>query len=161
MARCPDCNKFVSLETNEPEEDSIEIDSEPTATSSEESEESEGSGAEGETVEPSENKPEPRTGHISATYRIVRVCADCGTELKEATIEMEEDVEIPAGHEGDDHELEIEGEAESTEKGGGRYAKSFYGVHVHYTVSCSCGAAGLLEGDLEDEVAASHMDELT
>lgn len=104
-------------------------------------------------------------GRIDATVHIVRQCAECSTDLKEATLEMsgEIPVEIADKHKGDDCELEIEGEAEAIEEGGGRYAKSYYGASVNYTVRCSCQDAKddpIYEGSLDEKIAASEMDEM-
>jgi len=124
--RCPDCSKFVSLELQEPEENSAEFD--------------------------------PQTGTIEAEYRLVRNCADCGTELKETTISLSGEVDV-AEHQGEGHELTAEFTAEATEDGGGRYAKSYFGVSCICTVTCSCGE--LDENvDMSDKVAASEMEEL-
>lgn len=142
--RCSSCEKFVSLELNEePEENS-----EPEAQDDGES---------GATV--------------TAEYRIVRTCGDCGQDMKSATFNLEGEVELGMG-EGDDttpghapdcdpdsRELEVEVDSvEATEEGGGRYKKAFYGVVLEATVTCSCcGAHGSLT--LSDKCAASAMDE--
>lgn len=135
--RCPDCAKFVSMETNDPEVETIDID---------------------------------EAGNVTATVRVVRVCADCGTELKETTLEMETDVSIE-GHDSeatnddgsDKHELLVEEtNVEATERsvGKGRYARSYFGACVSFKVTCKCG--GLDEtGDLSDDCQASYFDELT
>lgn len=61
--RCPDCSKMVSLDFGDPEiEDfscSVELDDEGNLVA-----------------------------ELSASARIVRSCADCGTELKEATLDL-------------------------------------------------------------------------
>jgi hypothetical protein len=152
--RCPDCNKFVSLELGEEPEAELEVSE----------------------------------GVVSGSVRLVRNCADCNTELKEATFEVE--VEMPAmiahaemhakereekesarklkveqgeevvDDEDEEYEQEVEiDECEATEEGGGRYKN---GVNVAFTVKCSCGKDGCEEtGNFEDKIAASHMDEMT
>jgi DnaJ-class molecular chaperone len=56
--RCPQCNKFVSFDTDaEPEEESTDVDG----------------------------------TDFTATYRRVLMCAECGDELKEASIELTHD----------------------------------------------------------------------
>ena len=110
---------------------------------------------------------------VSCSVRIVRSSECCGDEIKEATLEMEEEID-PSTFEGhlDDkheplegHELEVEEKSvDQLEEGGGRYKKSYFGAEVTYSVSCACQKAGeppLHEGTLSDKVAASHMDELT
>lgn len=107
-------------------------------------------------------------GHVSASVRLVRCCQECSDELKEATLDLEDDVpeEILHEHEGDGHELSVEEDsAEATEEGGGRYAKSYFGAIVRYAVHCSCktdsdGNDAIYEGEVSDKVAASHMEEL-
>ena len=64
--RCPDCNKFVGLETQEPEEQS----------------------------EPSVTNNDDGTAQVTAEYTIDRNCADCSNLLKQATIELEAQVTL-------------------------------------------------------------------
>lgn len=127
--RCPDCNKFVGLEFQDPEVNSIEIDAE---------------------------------GAITCECRIVRCCADCSQELKEATLDMQD--ELPpddvTAHTGEGHEFSIEEEGvDQVEEGGGRYAKSYFGATVNYKVTCTCGKYEHT-GELTDKVPASGMDEM-
>lgn len=154
--RCPDCSKFVGLELQDPED--INLDVESTL--------------DGDQLSLS----------VSMTARIVRNCAECGQELKEANIEANENVEIEActiikcvrvvGEAkvgdldsydwlDDKHgEPEInETNVEQIEEGGGRYAKSFFGANVSYVVKCKCGET-LHEGEISDKCAASSMEEL-
>lgn len=108
-------------------------------------------------------------GVVTASVRIVRTCAECGTELKEATFDLESqplEEDVLKAHEGEGHELTAEETgSEMTSRSDGkpgtpsRYRKSFYGAKVEYKITCSCG--GLEEeGSFEDEVQASGMDEL-
>lgn len=150
--RCPDCNKFVGLDFSDPELESIDV-TESTVT---------------------------------ATVRIVRTCCDCGTELKEASLELEAEFDGPdpdrcskenhdklLAAEKDDkapahactadsgHELEVEDTSiDQIEEGGGRYAKSYFGATVSFTVKCTCGCGFECEGTMSDKVAASGMDEM-
>jgi hypothetical protein len=140
MARCPGCNKFPSLETQDPE---VELDVLGTA--------------------------------VVGTVRLVCASVCCGEELKEATFNIEDEIDatLLEGHVGEDgelledHELEVEEESsEATERvaGKGRGAKMFRGVVVRYSVRCSCqesGAKSLHDGEHSDEIQASCMDELT
>lgn len=105
------------------------------------------------------------SGNITCEARIVRNCADCGTELKEANFSLEGQIDVD-GHEGDGHELEAEeSSSEATERSDGksntpsRYRRAFFGVSVDVAVKCSCGAE-LGHVVLTDEVQASGMDEL-
>ena len=127
MSKCPSCNKFAGLETQEPEVQSIDID---------------------------------ETGHVSAEVRLVRVSTCCGDEMKEAYFSLEVDVGVDE-HTGEGHELQVEEEStDIIEEGGGRYAKSYYGVQVSATVTCSCGKLEPVTVEMTDKVSASGMDEL-
>ena len=144
MPRCPDCNKFVSLDTDEePEVEHLDTDDD---------------------------------GNVTATARIVNKCGECGTELREGTVELEsdcteevithlKDAGIDTEVEGFDvgkvegHQLEVEeGDLGRDQEGGGRYAKSYYVALVGFTLKCSCGWEH--EGELTGKIAASHMDEM-
>lgn len=143
--RCPDCNKFVSMELGEPEVDSIEVEDADYDES--------GKG----------------TGKVVCSVRVFRACADCGTELKEATLELEGEFELPpkdeakAETEGEEaeHAFEVEETSiDQIEEGGGRWKKSYFGAEVFYTVTCGCGCEFSHEGSFSDKVAASEMEEL-
>lgn len=43
---------------------------------------------------------------------------------------------------------------------GGRYAKTMYGFSLTYTITCSCDNKFTVDGTIEDEIQASGMDEL-
>lgn len=128
--RCPDCNKFVSMDTEtDPEAEDPAVDEE---------------------------------GFVTCQVRIVNNCADCGTELKEATFDLEADTEAGTDHKGKGHSLEVETEdVERTERseGRGRGLRSFYGVSVSFTVKCECGETWNVKA--EDDVQASSMEELS
>lgn len=133
MARCPDCNKFVPYEEQDPEVE-VEIDEE---------------------------------GTVTGTVRIVNACGECGTELREATFEVDAPeyglaAEELAKHTGEGHGLEVEeqsSERTTRQEGKGRYAKSFYGYDLAFRVTCSCGQLKI-EGQTNDDIQASSMDEL-
>lgn len=135
--RCPDCNKFVGYEEGEPEIE-LSLDA-PTP----------------EDVNP--------VAVVTGEARIVLSCGECGTELKEATLTFESQVEVPAGHIGDGHELSLadeqpSGEMTSRTEGRGRRVRTFYGATVDAEVTCSCGNFVAYE-TLSDDVQASAMDE--
>ena len=138
--RCPDCNKFVSFDEADPEVNTLEINED---------------------------------GVVTAEVRIVNNCAECGTELKEATLEMEHDHSAECEeHKGDGHELSVEeSSSERDSRSGyfkkgvftpayGRYAKTLYSATVSYVITCSCSDEWKVEGDVSDEIQASHMDEM-
>lgn len=133
--RCPSCEKFTGLDLQDPEVDDIDI---------------------------TENT-------VTASVRIVRCCAECGDELKESMLDMEATLEKgdesgfnPAEHVGDKHELSVDEEGvDQIEEGGGRYAKSYFGAEISFSVHCSCDPmVTLVEGTMSAKVAASAMDEL-
>lgn len=137
--RCPDCNKFVSFEEQEPEVDNLEISED---------------------------------GQITGEIRIVNACAECSNELTESSFEIDVSMEIPKKHTGEGHDLEIEdGGCERISRSGyfkkgefvpasGRYAKTFYGFELSYSVKCSCGEVIEENATVTDEVQASGMDAL-
>lgn len=138
--RCQSCNLLCGLDTQEPE---IE-DSDLTSTYDEGSKE--------------------HTLDITATIKIMRQSACCGEDTKEYTFEVEGTFTVN-GHEGEDHEFELdEGMIELTEKSGGRYKKSYIGFHWSPSVTCSCKQEVTVQEDggleMEDEVAASEFEEL-
>lgn len=144
--RCPDCNKFVGLEMQDPELEDIQVET-----------------------------SDPGFATVTMTVRIVRACAECGTELKEATLEIEETVDLQEAlkaldegtraklltEDGDwgEEVLEIEESGvEQIEEGGGRYAKSYFGAQVTFEINFEDKT--LYEGTASDKVAASEMEEM-
>jgi len=182
MARCPDCNKFVSYDDGTEPEAEADVD---------------------------------ETGHITGTVRIALTCAECGTELREASFDLDVDLSAaveehrekcranqpklpcadcgqpyadhrprwPEEHpdalncpvaskpsavyaepEADDSEHEMEVEVDDCEltsrtEGKGRGLKTFYGYHAAVHVRCSCGD---FESDTEasEDTQASSMEEI-
>lgn len=119
---------------------------------------------------------DPTIGTVTVEARIVNTCAECGTELKEATFNMESDdlAEEVEEHKATcaDMKLSVKNESFSrtdrrqthTPKGkpitNPRYAKQFYGVEGKVEVECDeCGHT-FSDVELSDEVQASGMDEL-
>lgn len=108
-------------------------------------------------------------GLVTGSVRIVNKCAECGTELKEATLELEVDLsEECKEHHGDGHELSVEAtNVERTEDSRGpkpstpaRYRKTFYGATLEAVVTCSCAEDFSASEEWKDEVQASAMDEM-
>lgn len=104
-------------------------------------------------------------GFVNASVTVNLNCADCGTQLKTGTIETDVVVDIPEGHDGDGHDIEVEfDEAEGTSRSDGkpgtpsRYRRTFYGFSGTAKVTCSCGQ---MEIDVEvaDDMQASSFDE--
>lgn len=94
-----------------------------------------------ENAEPESQSLEIDEGTITYQVRCIRICTDCGDELKEAYIDGSHDIDIKE-HDGEGHDLEVTEESiESTERyeGKGRFTKSFYGFEMSIEVVCSCG----------------------
>lgn len=141
--RCPDCLKFVGQEMGDPE-------GEPELTDH-------------RTDENPDNEV-----FIEGDIRLPIVCAECGTELKEGTFTMQEQLEDDdlKNHRGEGHELSLSvDDTESTERTDGkpgtpsRYRKTYYGVYLSYTVTCECSNFSV-SGDWSDDMQASSFDEL-
>ena len=146
--RCPNCNKFTALEFQEPELESFDGKAELDSAS----------------------------GDLKVTasmrVRIARNTECCSDEAKTADLEADADVVIDRAEIEEFVEQNDEGEwqwrdgveakvdndePEQVEEGGGRYAKSFFGASVHWSVVV--GEKVVHEDDLVDKVAASAMDE--
>lgn len=133
--RCPDCNKFVAFEENDPE---VELDVDDD-------------------------------GMVTGTVRIVNACAECGSELKEATLDVEGSVEeeiVKCKGDPPDEEKDCPLSIEETSsgrtsraEGKGRGTKTFYGAEVEYEVTCECGKIKVTK-QWSDDVQASSMDEM-
>lgn len=149
--RCPDCNKFVSMETAEPQVDSIET---------------------------SFRREGPLDGvfEINCSGQTERNCADCGTTLKSCSWDAEgeerlsdlegwkdlsekKQKEIIEKLEEGKIEAEInEDGTEANESGGSRYQKNMIESIVHYRMEI--GGEGLsIEGQVSSHNAASEFDE--
>jgi hypothetical protein len=155
---CPSCNKFATYNLDfEPEAD-VEVES---------------------AVDINDNAEEEITAHVGGSVRIVLASECCGDELKEANLDIEQDVELTRAEGCDcdltDLKVEVSGEiserSESTttktKKDGTvvtkaipyRYQKRYYGAALTLEVSCRCGKTKE-SADWQDDVQASSMDEL-
>jgi hypothetical protein len=154
--RCENCNKFTSLEFQEPEVEEFGGDLDLDLDTG--------------TLE----------GTVSAVVRITRASECCSETMKEASLEMSEEVKVEndtlkahlslskdkkwAWKKGCEVSLEHE-DAEQVEesirkKKGSRFPTSYFGASLAFTVTCTCGQGDpLYEGELEDKVAASEMDD--
>lgn len=128
--RCASCNLFVPVEMGEPETDSVEL-------------EASGDGA-----------------RLTGNVRLVKLCENCGDELAEANPDV--DVEVEFAHAKEDCEGDLvldEVTADSTDTGGGRYEKRYYGADCTATVRCEdCGAVAEIPFHVDE--AASYFDEI-
>lgn len=107
---------------------------------------------------------------LSASVRLVLVCADCGTELKETTFDLEAEIDYRPEDLEDDQEPEfdlISMDAQPTEryqdkdkKGKTiRHPKHYYGVEVTATYTCKNDGKDLDQA-FGDEIQASSMEEI-
>ena len=126
-------------------------------------------------MEPEEqDEPKLEGETFTAEYRRVLGCADCGTELKEATLEFDDTIEVPLNDTcptPEDHEWELdvspsptEGRIDVDRRGkkitNPRYMKTTYGVSVSGKATCTkCKAEVTIEAEMSE--TASAMDELT
>lgn len=148
MSTCPSCNKFCSLNMEEPENNNLEVTM----------------------FDPNEEE-NTRTVTIQGEIRICLTSGCCGDEMKEYTFEPEAEI-VVKGHCGDDCDITVvENSLWGVEESGGRYQKSYYGFSMECELQCECGKdveidaadcayeAGTGCFTLEDKVAASEMDE--
>ncbi len=130
--RCPDCNKFVSMET-------------------------ENDGIEGEDI-----SADDQGFNLTFSVTVNRNCADCGTTLKSAQFDFEENEEIDWKAKGvkeediGNVEVEIE-DPDINESGGGRYAKNIISCDCAYKVKI--GEKVIYEGNAQQSMAASEFEE--
>lgn len=133
MARCNDCNRFVSYGDIEAEIESELVDN----------------------------------NAVVAEIRITLTCADCGSALKEAQLEFEQDINHECkGEESEYERYEIlssdatgNERRQTTGKGDKpvpyRYQKQFYGADVSFEVRCNwCGEDIPVAGVVEEQASA-------
>lgn len=130
--RCPECNKFVSMELSD-EVDVESLDYEDL--------------------------------NIHASIRIYLNCGECGDNLKEGVLEIDDNQDVLTEHaEAHLHRLEnyeielVDIKLEATEKAITR-RQTNYGARVVVKASCTCG--GLRETfELTNDMPSSDMDEM-
>jgi hypothetical protein len=130
--RCPDCQKFVSLET-QIEDPNPDVEFEFHA----------------------ERLIANGTVHVS------RMCGECGQELKAADIEFEVDLEVTellTLSEEQRDEIAVTIEVSETEGGGGRYKKNMVGFSG--TLTAALGERVLVTYEVAEAVAASEFEEV-
>lgn len=116
-----------------------------------------------EMAEPELNLEVDNDGSITGDVRLVQTCAECGTELAEANLEVGGEVEIEhdagckkeSGLELDNEEAENDDRFE----GKGRYARHFYVANIQAMAKCAdCGME--LEFNTSVEEQASSFESL-
>jgi hypothetical protein len=116
------------------------------------------------------------TGEVIASVRLVLSCMDCGTEMKETHLEiqdtphgldehmeMHEKAEEEFSLDVEESNVEATDEYQNLDRHGKpirnfRYQRHYYGASMTATVTCSCGES--FDVDLSDSVQASFFDEL-
>lgn len=103
-------------------------------------------------------------GALTGTVRIVLNCAECGQELKDATLDVEHEITLPEHVCEGTEEVEwtiIQLSVENTDRteGKGRGTKTFYGYEISGELVCGCGKSKV-EVSVSDDIQASAMDEL-
>lgn len=151
--RCPNCNKFVSLETQDPCCDEIDIEFSKTAA-------------------------DDGTFTVTASGTTDRNCADCGDLMKQVSWDMEAEIELSDVKGFDEledeakktlveaielgtaeHKVEEQGTS-AEESGGGRYKKNIITSTVEYFVEINYGELKLTQaGNMSVENAASEFEE--
>jgi len=142
--RCPDCNKFVSLEPGDPEVEVIEINGQEVSA----------------TVRIVLACAECGTELKEYKDELTELLGSRLTDAAEYTKHFDQKGEPKT----EDCELEVnETDCSATEQqeGKGRKARTLYGAEVSYEVTCACqDGEALCEGNLESSMtAASDMDE--
>lgn len=131
MARCNNCNKFVSIEEQDPEVNGLEVDDDGNVTA------------------------EVRIVNACAD------CGDELTETTfnmEGKVDLDHNSQPGKEHE---LSAEEDGDSERTTRteGKGRGLRTFYGAALECEVTCTCGATSTLR--LSDDIQASRMDSLS
>lgn len=135
--RCPDCNKWVSLETDEPQVENVQLSSNESVVE----------------VDVNIDRNCAECGGQMKTMAFNTEAEIDETWLAEHG--PQEDGSYKEGH----GELDVEeSNTELTESGGGRYAKNMIGFTTYVQVTCICGSTTSVE--ISDNAAASEFDEV-
>lgn len=130
MARCQDCAKFVSYDTEtDPEVENVEISDDGTVTA---------------TVRIHNDCAECGTEMTETTFDIDEQAdvADHAEDSSKCSLTVEEDLVERA--------IKTDGQ--------GRWTRTYYGAHVIFNVECTCGYETTV--DWTDYIQASGMDPL-
>jgi len=138
--RCPDCNKFVGNELADPELNDVQAD-----------------------IAIDEKTKQPGDVNVVGNVRLVLNCDQCGTELADADVEFDIDVQLEH-KEHEDHEVEVVDEAaEGTDRYDGkpgtpsRYRRHFWGAEITGKLVCSCGAEAEFSAMAEEQAGAFNQ----
>ena len=131
--RCPDCNKFVGLDTESDPEMDLEVDDTTGQV----------------------------TGTVRIVNACADCSSELTEAIFEVDLDFEEAQEHLAGL-GQSHELELSEDVvtrDARTEGKGRGTRTFYGASATFEVKCACGLAWSKEWS--DEIQASCMDSLS
>jgi hypothetical protein len=144
--RCPDCNKFVSLEMSDPEIDGeLAVDEDGHVT-----------GEVHITRTCADCCTALKEAQLSLEGDVTGVAStDLGAHLAAHQEAADNKKELEWW------ELSVENDGvDPIEETGGRFKKSYFGATVSFTIKCSCSAGFAVSGTMEGKIAAGEMDEL-
>ncbi len=155
MARCPDCNKFVSLDSSQDPECTLDVDESGNVSGS---------------VQITNSCEQCGTEMFTAEFDVSLDASDLTRSEDDKTLadwlkRCQEFKATGALAEDEDDDIDIEVDEGDTERttrteGKGRGLKTFYGARVGFTVKVTFrGATSEFEGTFEDDIQASSMDQ--
>lgn len=97
------------------------------------------------------------TGEVVITFRLVKRCAECGSELKEA--ELEARAAFAAEVDAERDEVEIVASQPEERHEPKRRGRTFYGASFEWRIVNEAGEV-VGSGEASEEIAASDMDEI-
>jgi hypothetical protein len=145
--RCPDCNKFVSMDTSDPEVGNLEFDI-------------------GSMMVMAQVRIERTCSDCGTGLKEANLELSWSAEGEDAT-KLEEHLKAHKTyadtHDGQEPgQLDVEEDgADLIEEGGVRYKKSYYGAEVQFTISCTCDKEFELSNTMSEKVSASEMEEIS
>mgnify|MGYP001574930305 FL=1 len=98
-------------------------------------------------------------GNISGSVRLSLVCADCGQDMAESEVTLEDNVEVEHKDGCTSSDLSLDDLTVSMEdEGGGRFSRHLYYLEASFTVRCATCGAEAEETLTSEKVAASSFD---
>jgi hypothetical protein len=152
MARCPDCNKFVSLDSSQDPEVTIDVDETGEVTCAFQiANACEQCGTEMFTAQFDTSVSADGITRSEDSKTLAEFLGECKAKVAEGETEDDEiDLEV------DESDLERTDRYE----GKGRGQRHYYGAKVGFTVKATFrGVTHEFEGSVEDEIQASSMDQ--
>lgn len=121
--RCESCGTFVSKDQGDPEAEEFRVE-----------------------VTSGKGGLLAAAGTLTGTVRLVLTCAECGQEMSETTVDVEqalkdEEVKVLLAHLDEDHDLgvgDVELSAQDRMEGRGRGARHYYGFIGTAPITCAC-----------------------